>query len=231
MGLLNHMDLLEEEIGRATRTGVLVFDSRAEQTAAPLKRSPRFIVKRSESNEEAVFACAQSLVDEGCDLIVVWGLADGVNILHPAGALVVPTRVIDTKAGEAFETSLRSERRNERVVMLSTLDLGDQGTKRRLAMRYQAVAADVESALVARFSCWNDVPFAVVRCIADTTVEAWADNTPSALHQSIRNAAPQKLKPWVLPPRKLMRRLRELRSARKALRRTARALASYALES
>ncbi len=212
----------------ANLIGVLVFDARAEQSALPFRKSPRFMLLRAERNEASVFAAAEALQAGGCDLILAWGTADALGDHYPAGALIVPTRVVDTAADEAFETVATTSRRTDRVVLLSTSNLHDLSVKRRLAMRYQAAAADTESATVARFSSWNGLRFAVVCSIADTAMEVWAERRPSRLHTTIKHWLPESWQPWFVSPANIRRRWKEQNRARKQLTEAAQSLANHA---
>ncbi len=222
------LEQLLDALKNARRIGVLVFDARAEQSAVAFRKSPRFLLRRAERDEASVFEAARALQDGGCDLILAWGMADALGDHYPAGALIVPTRVVDTAADESFETVATTTRRTDRVVLLSTQHLQDLSVKRRLAMRYQAAAADVGSATVARFSTWNGLRFAVVCSIADTAREAWADRRPNRLHATIRRRLPEPWRPWFTSPANIRRRWREQRQARKQLTQAAQSLANSA---
>lgn len=222
------LEQLLDALKTANRIGVLVFDTRAEQSASAFRKSPRFMLRRTNGDEASVFATAQSLQAGGCDLILAWGMADALGEHYPAGALIVPTRVIDTAADESFETVATTTRRTDRVVLLSTHDLQDLSVKRRLAMRYQAAAADADSATVARFSTWNGLRFAVVCSIADTAMEVWAERRPSRVHSAIKRWLPERWRPWFVSPSNIRRRWREQNRARRQLTEAAQSLANHA---
>ena len=223
--LVECVERLLETMDGAERIGVLVFDARSEHTVAPLKQSARFQVLRTGRDEAATLEAAEALHEAGCDLILTWGMADSLDQDQAAGSLIVPTRVIDTAADEAFETAVTSTRRSDRVVLISTENLQDKSAKRRFGMRYQAVAADVESATVARFSTWNGIRFAVVRCIADTALEAWASKEPTRLHRHIHQTLPVSWRPWFVSPSRMWQRWKEQNRAQRQLHLAAQSLA------
>ncbi len=227
MILGNNIYLLSEALDGLGKIGVMVFDDRGERSAKPFKKSEQFTLLRSGRGEHAAFSGAEKLHKLGCETLLTWGTVHGLDHDYPGGSLILPTRVVDTGAHESFDTALAAHSRCERVVLISTKDPQDLSTKRRNAMRYQAVAADVEAATVARYACWNRLSYAGVHAISDTRIEEWANRKPSWLHEAVKKQLPVSWRPWFLSPENMLRRWQEHHRAADQLRRAAKVLVEW----
>jgi adenosylhomocysteine nucleosidase len=114
---------------------------------------------------EGARAAARRLIDDGCDALVSFGFAGGLDPALRAGALIVASAVI---AGDArFPTDPDLSRMlggaMSQVVAGTDTTVASVGEKRRLRERTSAAAVDLESGAVAL----SGVPFAVLRAVCD----------------------------------------------------------------
>jgi adenosylhomocysteine nucleosidase len=128
----------------------------------------------------------------GATALVSWGLAGAlVNDLR-AGTVMIPARVLDSEGAvhtaeahwcDAVAVALGSEVVADRRDLVSVDHvLHSSEDKRFAAMRTAAVAADMESAAIARAAAQAGMPFIVIRVIVDeaadtlpTDIAAWVD--------------------------------------------------------
>jgi adenosylhomocysteine nucleosidase len=119
---------------------------------------------------EGATRAAEKLIAEGAVALVSFGLAGGLNPALRPGAVLVPRTVID--AGEIFHC-------DPRLIEM----LGGAGTvsvtsaqhiietaadKAAMFERTKAAAIDLESGAVGRIAAVNNIPFAVLRAVADS---------------------------------------------------------------
>ena len=132
-------------------------------------------VKLSGMGAERASEAALQLVEHGANALLSWGTAAGLVAWLAPGDLVLPQTVVDT-AGDPLEVDRAWHRRVCSAVPLpfKTAALGeaaailiDAEQKRALQERTGAVAADMESAAVARVAKRHGVLFLVVRVVAD----------------------------------------------------------------
>ncbi|MEA3413579.1 MAG: hypothetical protein U9R74_18910, partial [Pseudomonadota bacterium] len=118
-------------------------------------------------------AGARRLLEAGADALLSWGTAAALVDGLPPGALLVPESLIGTDGARTLPDPQWSESLRETLAAAggALADPGhvldtEQG-KRELGKRTGAVAADMESASVARVARESRVPFAAIRAISD----------------------------------------------------------------
>ncbi len=130
---------------------------------------------------------AVQLLEAGATALVSWGVAAGLDPTLGAGSLLLPEVVIGVDgATYPVTTSWHAELRR-RVPARTAVHTGPlvetngvletAREKRALFEQHGAVAADMESAGLARGAAARGVPFVVVRVVADrarTRIPAWA---------------------------------------------------------
>ena len=126
---------------------------------------------------------AEDLLLRGADALVSFGLAGGLDPWLKPGDLVCPDRVLAGDGTSLATDTLWRDRilAEARMSGLDTADgalLGsdhpvtDPEEKHRIAHESGAVAVDMESHCVAAVAAERDVPFVVLRAIADTAERA-----------------------------------------------------------
>jgi adenosylhomocysteine nucleosidase len=129
-------------------------------------------------------AAARRLIDGGCDALVSFGLAGGLDPALRPGALVVPSAVI-LPDGEHRATDPGLARllggASARAVAGAGAIVANREDKRRLHDRTAAAATDLESGAVARVAAEYDVPFAVLRAVCDPAERSLPPATAVAL--------------------------------------------------
>jgi len=132
-------------------------------------------------------AAARRLVDDGAGALVSWGAAAGLDPALAPGTLLLPERVVAADGNCYALTGTWHTRVAERTVDLGPARgplaetrslLGDSLSKAALRARTDAVAADMESAAVARVAQASRLPVLVVRAVLDPAgagvPEAWS---------------------------------------------------------
>ena len=120
-------------------------------------------------------AAARRLIDEGCEALVSFGLAGGLDPALRPGALIVPTAVIagDDALCRPIRTCRGCWAARRRTSCLAPMrSWRASAEKRRLHQRTGAAAVDLESGAVARVAAARGVPFAVLRAICDPAERA-----------------------------------------------------------
>ena len=123
----------------------------------------------------AAEATAEHLLRDGADLLVSWGTAAGLDPALCSGTLVIP-EAVGGADGSVFHPEARARRllldslslpHDDTLVSEAPTVLADPATKRALRDAQGAVAADMESAAIARVAHARGHDFLVVRAIAD----------------------------------------------------------------
>ncbi|MEO1052018.1 MAG: hypothetical protein AAFX87_15405 [Bacteroidota bacterium] len=127
--------------------------------------------------EERVKKACQKLSDLNVDALISWGSAAAISSGLKAGDLVIPKNVIDQQGdvmrtsvqlGEGFTTLIKQSpiAVSHGMIAESTL-LTTPEEKSQLYQQTDAVAADMESGIIARFAQASNMPFACIRSISD----------------------------------------------------------------
>jgi adenosylhomocysteine nucleosidase len=112
---------------------------------------------------------ARRLVDEGCDALISFGLAGGLDPVLRQGDVVVPSAVIVDGVHLATDPELSDllGGATGQAITASDVVLASAAEKRALHDRTSAVAVDLESGAVARIAAACGIPFAALRAICD----------------------------------------------------------------
>jgi adenosylhomocysteine nucleosidase len=114
-------------------------------------------------------AASRRLLDEGCDALISFGLAGGLDPALRPGDLLVPVCVVAD--GVRYKTDTDLSRRLGGQTMQTVLGAdavaANAEDKQRLLECTSAHAVDLESGAVARVAAAHRVPFAVLRAICD----------------------------------------------------------------
>ncbi len=117
---------------------------------------------------------ARRLAAEGATALLSFGLAGGLDPALPAGALIIPNRVMGEQ-GQAWDTDPKLRARflippenADTALLASNSIVGQAEAKQALWRHWSAVATDMESGAVAIAAQEAGLPFAVLRAICDT---------------------------------------------------------------
>jgi adenosylhomocysteine nucleosidase len=136
---------------------------------AALLRNAGFMVGVGGGEPAGAQAAAQALVAKGAVCLVSFGLAGGLNPALPPGVVLVPPAVIE--AGESFacDPDLLAwlGGATARPILAGAQIAVTMAQKSALFAASHADAIDLESGAVARVAAANNLPFAVLRAIAD----------------------------------------------------------------
>ena len=121
---------------------------------------------------------AESLVEGGCNALLSFGTAGGISPSLQAGDLLLPSTVMD-RFGNVFRTS--EEWRTRIEDSLGPVKDFDSGCllgtnkiihtvveKKEVSKNFSAFAVDMESHRVGKVAKKNNIPFLVIRAVADT---------------------------------------------------------------
>lgn len=132
---------------------------------------------------------ARTLIADGCDALVSFGTAGGLDPTLPSGTLLIPPAVVWSDSGNLpweikVDPSLRAHLSTAAgpgdslaPLLGSDVPILSPEAKADLFARFGATAVDMESHAVAREAQERAVPFAIVRAIADPasrTIPVWA---------------------------------------------------------
>jgi adenosylhomocysteine nucleosidase len=149
-----------------------------EPEVRSLRRLPEeFSIAVSGMGAERSYRAAQRLVQSGAQALVSWGCAAALDSRLEPGMLVMPRAVVgasgeahavDTEWQQAVIGVLNSRLKVHTGPLVETVrTLATAADKRELLTRSRALAADMESAGVARAARELGVPFLALRAIAD----------------------------------------------------------------
>jgi adenosylhomocysteine nucleosidase len=112
---------------------------------------------------------ASKLVSEGAHALVSFGLAGGLNPALQPGAVLVPQSVIDDGEMYSCDPSLIEwlGGANAKFMMSAKQVAETADEKKKLFEQTLAEAIDLESGAVARVAVAGQLPFAVLRAVAD----------------------------------------------------------------
>ena len=133
-------------------------------------------------------AAAESLLKNGCDVLLSFGYCGGLSPGLVPGSLVLPTLLVDAESGEEFEAdsgmhaALRQRLTalphvsSAHVLVGSARVLGVED-KRAWDRRWPGAVVDMESCAIARAAREHGVPWGVLRAVLDRR----DDEIPSSL--------------------------------------------------
>lgn len=216
-----------------SRIGV-VTGARAE---ARCLGSTSFAIVCSGADPERARAGAERLIAEGAAGLVSFGLAGGLSPDLPAGAILLPETVlapggaryaVDNAWRNALWLRLEAGGIRAHGGLLAGSDqlISTPETKRRLFESTAAVAADMESHVVAAVASGEGLPFVVLRAIADRADEAVPEAALAALGREGRVQVLPLLAALARRPRDLAALLRLARASRPGLWRLRAAVAA-----
>ena len=132
-------------------------------------------------------AAAESLVGQGVEGLVSFGLAGGLDPALRPGALVVPAAVREGEAVYATDPELAARfGRRAGLLLAGSAVVAGAADKARLFAATGAAAIDLESGAVARVAARHGLPFAVLRAVCDPAERSLP---PAALVALDRNGA------------------------------------------
>ncbi|MBI2801504.1 MAG: hypothetical protein HYX63_14695 [Gammaproteobacteria bacterium] len=184
----------------------------------------------------AATAAANTLVAQGAELLVSWGVAGGLEAELQAGNLILYTSVIDA----ATETEYRCDPRwieqtmtrlnhlnvRQRIGLSVSAPVTMPHEKAGLNRRYRCAAVDMESAAIAAVARTHGLGFAGLRVISDPATTSLTATALVALgpsnHSAWRVVVASGRRPWELLA--LLRLGLQYGSALKHLKRAAAAL-------
>jgi len=154
---------------------------------------------------------ALRLVDLGVDALASWGMAAGLDPQLIPGAVVIPARVIKSRAhGYTPNVSWRQRLldRLDRAVTICGDPLADTPTildtrdaKAAIFECTGAAAADMESAAVAQVAAESELPFLVVRVVLDAAAVSLPGSLGRLIDDAGRVRVPRLMIRAVLDPR------------------------------
>jgi adenosylhomocysteine nucleosidase len=137
---------------------------------ARIARRLRWCVAIGGGTDPGAEAAARRLIDDGCDALVSFGLAGGLDPALRPGALVVPSVVV-LQGGVHRRTDPELARllggASTQAVAGAGAIVANRADKRRLHGGTSAAATDLESGAVARVAAEHGLPFAVLRAVCD----------------------------------------------------------------
>ena len=147
---------------------------------ARLLRNTGFMVETGGGLPAGAALAAERLIAKNAAALISFGLAGGLNPALPPGAILIPQAVIDGNEIFQCDSELLAMlgHANSNSITSSQNIAASAGEKRELHLRAMADAVDLESGAVARAAASKNLPFAVLRAIADP---AERDLPPAAL--------------------------------------------------
>jgi adenosylhomocysteine nucleosidase len=150
------------------------------------------IIALSGIGAQRAHRAATLLVSRGATALLSWGCAAALNDDLSAGSLLLPNHVIDV-AGETHRTNVQWHRRlyNEIAGQYAVRTEGlaesagllkTANEKRALSRQTGAIAADMESAALARAAQEQRLPFMMVRAVIDSRATALPENLLDAIN-------------------------------------------------
>jgi adenosylhomocysteine nucleosidase len=136
---------------------------------ARLLRGAGFRVGIGGGTPEGAGRAAATLVATGAAALVSFGLAGGLNPALPPGSLVVPTYVIEGETRFQCDSALVNWLGGATTEsLLAGVEIAiTAAQKSALFSNAKAAAIDLESGAVARVAKTHNLPFAVLRAVAD----------------------------------------------------------------
>lgn len=151
-----------------------------------------------ENKKENAYILANTLVKNGCNILISFGYAGALDPQLSAGDLVIPKSVIDAK-NNIFRTDRELHKKisghfSNKIKLSSGRLFGsetiiwDAEGKKSTLKRYNAKTVDMESLGVAQAAIENNCSFLIVRAISDTAEQNLPKHTLKSfnLHNSIK---------------------------------------------
>lgn len=137
-------------------------------------------------------AAANKLVENGAKLLVSWGCAAGLSPDANPGDLIIASQVLSPGGNFAADLSLQAQLQGMFVDTLTAhsgkiyssdvlIDLSED--KQRIHEDTEAFALDMESAAIAEVAANAELPFAIIRSIADPVTM----NLPQAVKNALNS--------------------------------------------
>lgn len=135
-------------------------------------------IRISGADSTVAFEQAQQLAAQGCDALISFGIAGGLDPRIRVGSLILANEVI-TREGERFKTDVNARKALHKLVGLKTHIshspmLGSNqailSSRRKINLHVEtgAAAVDMESLAVAKAAAAAGIPFLVIRSVSDT---------------------------------------------------------------
>lgn len=158
-------------MNRKRRIGIVAALS-AEAATLPDTVTGPFVVVRTGMGAERAYRGARALIRAGVGGLVSWGTAVGLSETLQTGDLVVPAEVSDHQSRRyrpdpGLQGRLTPDVPPRGVLAEACAPLCTLEQKLRFAKRHGALAADMETAAVAKAARAAQLPFAVVRVVVD----------------------------------------------------------------
>jgi len=99
--------------------------------------------------------------------LIMAGFAGGLTKTLQVSDVVVPRAIVD----ESGETWKCEGTHTTGRILTTTRMIGDPAEKMALAEKYQSIAVDMESSVIAKFAATHHIPFQCLRAITDTVDE------------------------------------------------------------
>lgn len=168
------------------RIGVITGTRREAACLRPLSGSDDIDVACSGVDADRARQRAQDLLADGCEALVSFGLAGGLDPDLPRGTIVLATSVISpdgrqNAGSESWRAFVEADINEARLDFVSGPVVGvdqavaDPEPKRLLRNGTGAVCVDMESHVVMEAAIGAGVPWFVVRAIADTAHDSLPD--------------------------------------------------------
>ncbi len=182
---------------------------------------------------------AEMLLAKGCCKLISWGCAAALNSTLKAGDLCLP-KIIIAESQNRYPTHSDWQQHTENLLsqlqpiysdpLCETSSIVSTSTdKKALRDAFDSVALDMESAAIAKIAQKADIPYLVIRAIADTANM----NMPNAINYALNNDGIVDIKKLIIylltHPTEIPCLIKlgiAFRSARKKLKYVARALKS-----
>ena len=171
----NSMYAIANMLRSANRPGVLVTRRKVRDQLATLPGFDRLDLRLIKDNPSAVESAAESMLANGCDLLLCWETVLSLEKLSRPGEAVLPTRIVDAESLERYDTALHRIGRRNHAALLSTPVAPETNARRRLAMKHQCVGIDRICATLARTMSRAGTPILVVCALIDTRADIWAN--------------------------------------------------------
>lgn len=128
-----------------------------------------FMVRVGGGTPDGAKSAAQSLLDQGAEALLSFGLAGGLQPGLQPGTVLVPAQIITSSGHYACDAALMASLGGETpgALLAGRIIAATATEKSFLYQQNKAVAVDLESGAVAAMAMQHALPFAVLRAVAD----------------------------------------------------------------